>query len=287
MKKIEISRANVKKFSLLTFATILSSIGVYFFKFPNNFTFGGVTGLAVLLAKILPFSASSISFVGNMVLLAVGFIVLGKKFGSKTAYTSILFSVTLSVLEFIYPMTSPFTNEPMLELAFAIAIPAFGSAILFNIGASSGGMEIIAMILKKFTSINIGRALFTTDIIVAILSFLIFDVKTGLYSLLGLSLKSFMIDGVIERINLCKYFTIICAEPDLICDFIVHKLQRSATTCEGTGAFSGHKKYIIYTVLSPVEAVRLRTYIKEADSTAFMFISNTSEIIGKGFQSFY
>lgn len=287
MKKLELSKADVKKFFLLTFATILISIGVYFFKFPNNFTFGGVTGLAVLLAKITPFSASAISFVGNMILLAVGFVFLGKKFGSKTAYTSILFSLTLSILEFIYPMTSPFTDEPILELAFAIAIPAFGSAILFNIGASSGGMEIIAMILKKFTSINIGRALFTSDIIVAVLSFFIFDIKTGLYSLLGLSLKSFMIDGVIERINLCKYFTIICAEPELICDYIVHKLKRSATICEGTGAFTGRKKYIIYTVLSPIEAVRLRTYIRESDSSAFMFISNTSEIIGKGFQSFY
>lgn len=119
------------------------------FKFTNNFTFGGITGLAVLIAKTGFMTAGDFNFVASMTLLVIGMIVLGKKFAAKTAYCSILLSVTLSFLERVCPMKAPLTDQPMLELCFAIALPALGSAILFNIGSSSGGTDIIAMILKN------------------------------------------------------------------------------------------------------------------------------------------
>ena len=275
----------VTSFLLLTFSTILMAVGVYFFKFPNNFTFGGVTGFAVIIAEFVPLSASDVSFWLNMILLVIGFLFLGKKFGAKTAYTTILLSVLLSVFERIWPMSRPFTTQPMLELCFAIALPAVGSAILFNMGASSGGTDVIAMILKKYTSVNIGMALLLTDIIAAAATCFIFDIETGLYAFLGLTVKSFMVDGIIENIHLCKYFTVICDEPEPICHFIIHELNRSATKVEATGAFSGHEKHIINTVLSRPEAVRLRNYLHETQPSAFVLISNTSEIVGKGFHS--
>lgn len=274
-----------KWFFLLTVSTVLMAVGVYFFKFPNNFTFGGVTGLAVIFAQFIPMSASDISFWMNMILLALGFAFFGKKFGAKTAYTSILLSVLLSLFERIYPMSGPLTNEPMLELCFAIALPAVGSAILFNMGASSGGTDVIAMILKKYTSVNIGSALLISDIVAAAATCVIFDIKTGLYAFLGLTVKSFMIDGIIENIHLCKYFTVVCTDPDPICHFIIEDLNRSATKLEATGAFSGQEKHIINTVLSRTESVKLRNFIKMTQPSAFILISNTSEIIGKGFHS--
>lgn len=139
-------KSKLKNFSLLTISTLIMAVGIYFFKFANNFTFGGITGIAVLVAKFLPISASDFSFVVNILLLIIGWIVLGKSFAEKTAYSTILLSVSLSLLERIYPMSHPLTNEPLLELIFAILLPALGSAILFNIGASSGGTDVIAMI---------------------------------------------------------------------------------------------------------------------------------------------
>ena len=147
-----------KNFMLLTASTLLSAVGIYFFKFANNFTFGGITGLGVLVAKSGVISASDFSFAANILLLVIGWAVLGKAFAAKTAYCTILLSVSLSALERIYPMTRPFTDEPLLELMFAIALPAVGSAVLFNIGSSSGGTDVIAMILKKYTSVDIGKA---------------------------------------------------------------------------------------------------------------------------------
>ena len=278
-------KSKLKNFSLLTISTLIMAVGIYFFKFTNNFTFGGITGIAVLVAKFLPISASDFSFVVNILLLIIGWIVLGKSFAEKTAYSTILLSVSLSLLERIYPMSHPLTNEPLLELIFAILLPALGSAILFNIGASSGGPDVIAMILKKYTSVDIGKGLMISDLIFTLAGFLVFNVKTGLYSLFGLIMRSALIDNFIESFNRSKYFHVVTSNATCICDFIQNDLQRGATIVNATGAFTGDDKYIILTVLSPSQAVKLRNFIKEHDPKAFLLVSNTSEIIGKGFHS--
>ena len=278
-------KSKLKNFSLLTISTLIMAVGIYFFKFANNFTFGGITGIAVLVAKFLPISASDFSFVVNILLLIIGWIVLGKSFAEKTAYSTILLSISLSLLERIYPMSHPLTNEPLLELIFAILLPALGSAILFNIGASSGGTDVIAMILKKYTSVDIGKGLMISDLIFTLAGFLVFNVKTGLYSLFGLIMRSALIDNFIESFNRSKYFHVVTSNATCICDFIQNDLQRGATIVNATGAFTGDDKYIILTVLSPSQAVKLRNFIKEHDPKAFLLVSNTSEIIEKGFHS--
>lgn len=275
----------LKHFFTLNVSIIIMAIGIYFFKFANNFSFGGVTGLAVLVAKTGIITASDFSFVMNMLLLVVGLIVLGKSFAIATTYSTILLSVLLSLLERIYPMTQPLTDQPMLELAFAIALPAFASAILFNMGSSSGGTDVIAAILKKYTSVNIGRALLYTDVIFTTASFFIFDIKTGLYSCLGLAIRSTLIDSFIEGFNLSKYFNVVCSHPEPICDYITHELHRSATIVDAKGAFTGEQRYIVFTALNRHQAVKLRNFIRQQEPGAFILISNTSEIIGKGFHN--
>lgn len=272
-------------FLLMTAGTLIMAVGNHFFKFTNNFTFGGITGLAVLVAEVTNFSAADFSMIANMVLLAIGTIVLGKKFVAKTAYCSILLSVSLSLLERFCPMTKPFTNEPLLELIYAITLPALGSAILFNISSSSGGSDIIAMIFKKYSSFNIGSALILTDFLTVAIGCYVFGMANGLYSFVGLVVRSFLVDNFIESINLSKYFNVVCSKPDDICNYIVEELHRSATICNAQGAFSGEQKYIIFTALNRHQAVKLRNFIKTNDPTAFILISNISEIIGKGFHT--
>lgn len=273
------------EYVLLTAATIIMVVGIYVFKFPNHFSFGGVTGIAVVLSAVTPLSAGTINFVLNMALLALGFLFLGKESGVKTFYVSMLMSVGLSFMEKAFPMSRPLTDEPMLELVFAIALPAFSSAVLFNIGASSGGTDIVAMIMKKYSRMdNIGTTLFLVDLVITVAACFVFDVKTGLFSFLGLLAKSLMIDGVIENINLCKYFTIICDHPRPICEYIHEQLGRSATVYEGEGTYERKKKFIILTVLKRGQAVELRNFIKVHEPDAFLMITNSSEIIGKGFR---
>lgn len=279
--------AKIKEFLLITLGVELTVFGVYFFKFPNNFSIGGVTGLAVVLSKIAgpAISTGTIVFIINMALLIVGYFFLGKSFGNKTAYGSVLMSASLSLLEVIAPMKGPLTNEPVLELAFAVLLPAVGAALLFNIGASTGGTDIVALMLKKYSNIDIGMSLFYSDLLLTLSAFLVFNIQTGLLSLLGLLIKSTMVDSIIENLNLHKYFTIICEHPKPINEYILTKLHRSATIFDAKGAFSDKDKKIILTVLTRSQAVQLRKFIKQVEPEAFVLITNTSEIVGRGFRA--
>lgn len=278
----------VKEYLFITLGALLVTIGVYYFKFPNNFSIGGVTGIGILLSSVLAGKVSSgtIVLIINLILLVIGYIVFGKDFGFKTAYGSLILSLGLKVLEVVSPMKQPFTNEPVIELFFAVVLPGVGAAILFNLGSSTGGTDIVAMILKKKTNINIGQALLGTDIVLTLLTFPIFGTLTGFLSLTGLILKALIVDNMVEALNLCKYLTVICDDAEDICHYITNDLNRSATICDAKGAFTDHKKKIVLTVMSRTEALLLQQYIKKNHPDAFILITNTSEIIGRGFRGY-
>jgi uncharacterized membrane-anchored protein YitT (DUF2179 family) len=278
-------RDRIKEFLLINIGVLIMSVGIYFFKFPNNFSIGGVSGISILMGGIFPgLKPGKFVLVTNMLLLIVGFMFFGKKFGIKTTYASIAFSAEIWLLEVIFPMTAPFTNQPLLELVFAVLLPAVGSAILFNNEASSGGTDVIAMILKKYTSLDIGKALLLSDSIITVSAIFVFGVEVGLFSIAGLLAKAFLVDSVIENININKFFTIITTKPDEICEFINNDLNRGATIQDAQGAFTHLPKTVIVTVVNRPQAVRLQRHIRSVDPDAFILITNTSEIIGKGFR---
>ena len=275
----------IKEFLLLTVGTLMVTIGVYFFKFPNNFSTGGVSGISVILGAVLPgISTGELVLCINIALLVVGFAVFGRSFGIRTVYCSLLMSFSIYLLEKFVPLTEPLTSQPMLDLVFSVMFPAVGSAILFNCQGSTGGTDIVAMIFKKYTSLDIGKALFCTDFIIATAAGVVFGMETGLFSLLGLLAKALVVDSVIENIHLSKYFTIVTDKPDEVVEFIHKELNRSATLLSGEGTYKKENRKVILTVMGRAQAVRLRLYIRAIDPNAFMVISNTSEIIGKGFR---
>ena len=276
----------LKEYTIITLSILAMAIGIYFFKFPYNFAFGGVTGYATMIGALTNLTATRFSNIANMVLLVVGFICIGKSFGIKTIYASIELTIILELLERFVPLSGPLTDQPFLEMVLAVSIPSVATGILFNIGASSGGTDILAMILKKYTKSNeLGIMFIAVDVLAVIMSFFVFDIKTGLFSALGLVGKSFIIDGAIESINLCKCFTIVCDAPEPICEYIINNLHRADTIYEAKGAFAHNKKTIILTTMKRSQAVKLRNYIKRIDPSSFMMITNSSEIIGKGFQN--
>ena len=272
------------EYALLTLGTALVAMGTYFFKFPNHFSTGGVTGIAVILSSIFPSVSSSLfASVINVAFLLLGFGVLNRGFGVRTVYCSLLFSGMLVGLEWLVPLSSPLTDEKLLELFFGVILPALGSAILFNTQGSTGGTDILAMILKKFTSLDIGMALLYVDVLIAGSTLILIDIETGLFSLLGLVLKSVLVDSVIESLNRKKSFILVTSCPEEVCDFITHTLHRSATFWKGEGAYSHQDKWVVLTALSRAQAVALRRHLKSIDPHAFMLITNSSEIFGKGF----
>ena len=273
-----------KDYIVITLAVIIMDLGIYAFKFPNHFSFGGVSGLAVVLNEILGISAAQINLVINLALLVIGFAVLGKSFGLKTAYATVLSSVVLSLMEKMMPISAPLTNQPMLELAYAIALPAVAAAMLFYVDASGGGTDIVAMILKKYTTIDIGTALLISDVAIVALSFIAFDVRTGLFSVCGLLAKSIFVDRTMDQMRLCKYFTIISSDPEPICYFIQNVLNRSTTLYNAEGGYSHENKKVILCALDRRQAVILQRFIRQTDDSAFIMITKSSETFGKGFR---
>lgn len=277
----------VKDFLRITAGSAALVIGNYFFKFPNKFVYGGVTGLSVLIgARVPTVSTATVNLIINALFLILGFVLLGRKFGIKTIYATVLMTASISILEKVYPMPAPFTDELMLEFSISILLTAFGSAMLFHCEASSGGTDIIAMILKKYTGNDIGWMLMLSDVLVVLAAFFVFDIRTALFSSLGLLIKSLIIDTAVAQLNRSRMVSIICDKPDSVCDYIICSLNKDATYHDATGAYSHQKKFIVICVLKPRQEIRLRRYIRDNVPGAFVLVSDSSLIFGKGFADF-
>ena len=273
-------------FITMTLGTLFAACGVYFFKFPNNFSTGGVSGISVILGKLIPgISVGTLVLIINVALLVIGFIFLGREFGGKTVYCSLLLSLSINVFEKLIPMSAPLTNQPFLELCFAVLLPSIGSALLFYTNASTGGTDIIAMILKKYTSMDIGKALLMADAAIAITSGIVFGPETGLFSVLGLVSKSFVVNNVMSVLTVSKSCSIIVAKNHSkeVCDFVTKDLHHGATVVNSKGYYTDEDKVVIISVVNKSQIQTLREELRNIDPKSFLIVTNTNEAYGRGF----
>lgn len=279
-------KKSVQRYALLVLAVLIMAVGDYFFLFPNQFCFGGVTGLSTIVARVTPFTASEFTAGANIVLLLAAFVFVGRKFAMTTAFASIVLSALLVVFEKLFPLTGPLTNQPMLEFILAVSLPSTGSALLFHLGASSGGTDIPAMILKKHAHLqNIGVALFWIDLVMVGMAALVFDLQTILYSAVGLAMKTFLIDDIIGSITMCKSVMVVCEDAGPVCDYVTQALGRGATVSHARGAYTGAEQSIVFTTLTRRQANQLRMYIRQNALPAFITMSSTVDVFGRGFAS--
>ena len=294
------------RWTFITFGAILMSISVYFFQVPNNFTLGGVGGISIVLSKfITPLNSFTQRFLTqavimaiiNVLLLIIGFIILGKSCTLRTVYCSLLYTGLIWVFEYIdiigiitgIPtpkggVPTPLTDQPFLELCFSILLFGVGGALIFNSGASSGGTDIIALIMKKFTKLNVGVALMIVDLIIIVVSIFTFkDISTALFSFLGLFARTFLLDGVIESFGKTKYLTIITKHPEDIGEYILKVVNHSYTMYDAEGGYTHERKKVLVTVCKRNEALKIKLKVKQLDPEAFVIITDANEILGKGF----
>ena len=275
----------VKYWSFLNLGILMMSVGIYFFKTPNSFATGGVSGISIVLAMLFPqISQATYMLIINVLLLIIGVIILGKECGLLTIFCSLMMSIETWLFEYFLPLSTPLTGSPLLELLYAVLLTGIGAAIIFRCKASSGGTDIVALILRKYTSMNVGRALLLSDFLIAASTFFVAGVSAGLFSLAGLFAKVFVVDDILDSMNMCKAFTIITTKAQEIDDYIMNEMHHSATVHKAIGAYTGEDKQIIITVCRRTEALRLRKKVKEIDPHSFMIITKTSEILGKGFR---
>jgi len=278
--------SKLRFFLLLNLGLILTALGIVLFKSPNRFALGGTSGLSIILSTLNPgLPVSAVMWIVNTALVVLGFIFLEKRAIGWTVFSSFALSLYVSLFEWLIPLSAPLTDDTLLELIFAVMLPSIGSALVFNIGASTGGTDILAMILRRHTSLEIGRALLFCDTGIVGWAVVLYGPRIGLYCILGLIAKTLVVDQFIENINTSKVVTILADYPEPIMDFIVKELHRTATRRDERGGFSGKNFEVIVSVLNRHEAARLRNYVHATQPGAFITMVSSSEIIGKGFRS--
>lgn len=269
----------IKEFLMITFATFIVAAAVFFFLVPSHVTVGSISALAMVLANFVPLQISVITFIMNVVLLIFGFLFIGKDFGAKTVYTSILLPFFLGVLEWFFPNNQSLTGDPFLDTIAYIFAVSIGLAMLFNRNASSGGLDIIAKFLNKYFRMELGKAMSLAGMCAALSSALVYDKKIVVLSILGTYLNGIVLDHFIFGTNEKKRVCIISEKEKEVQDFILHSLHSGATIYQAVGAYDNTPKREIITIVNKNEYAQLMNYISKTDKNAFVTVYSVNEVI--------
>lgn len=264
---------------MITLGTIIIATSVYFFMIPSNLSVGSVTGLAIIISKVLPLPVSMLTMIMNAILLILGFLFIGRDFGSKTIYTSILMPGMLGILERILPNNTSIMGDPFVDMICYVFFVSIGLAILFNRNASSGGLDIVAKFLNKYLKFEMGRAMFMPGLAVAFLSIFSSNIKIVILSVLGTYLNGIVVDWFIFGSTLKKRVCIISEKNDEIREFIINEIHSGASVYELNGAYNMEKKKEIITIVDKGEYLKLMNFLEKIDSNAFVTIYNVNKIM--------
>ncbi|MDO4620978.1 MAG: YitT family protein [Lachnospiraceae bacterium] len=267
-----------KNIAVMSFATAIIAFAVYFFLIPSHASISSVSGLAMILSHFIPLKISVITMILNVFLLIIGFIFCGKEFGFKTVYTSILLPILLAVFEVLFPDFQSFTGSDVLDAAGYVFVVSIGLAILFNMNASSGGIDIVAKLMSKFLHMDLGVAMSFAGMVVALSSAAVYDSRTVVISVLGTYFNGIVIDHFIMRQSLKKRVCIVSEHFEEVRRFILEDLHSGATVYEAIGAYNMQPRREIIAVVDKNEYQKLMSWIEQNDPLAFITVYNVSDM---------
>lgn len=267
-----------KEYGMITIGTAIIAAAVFFFMLPSHVTVGSASALAMVIGNFVPLPVSAITFILNVFLLLIGFLLIGPEFGAKTVYASILMPAIMRVFEIIFPDFSSITNEPMLDVVCYILVVGSGLALLFSVNASSGGLDIVAKIMNKYLHMELGRAMSLSGMLVALSSALCFDKATVVLSVIGTFFGGMIVDHFIFGLNLKRRVCIVSPEHEKIVNYILYEIHSGATLYEGIGAYTGEKRMEIIAILDKQEYRMLMEFMKKTDPKAFMTVYSVNDI---------
>ena len=277
-KKICCTFENVKEVAVMSVAVGIIASAVYFFLIPSQTSISSVSALAIILAHYVSLPVSSVTMILNVVLLVIGFLTCGKEFGAKTVYTSILLPLYLAVFEKIFPDFQSLTESTELEVLCYILVVSIGLSILFNMNASSGGLDIVAKMMNKYLHIELGKAMSISGMCVALSSALIYDKKAVVLSILGTYFNGIVLDHFIFGQNVKRRVCIITKYEQEVREFILHELHSGATFYEAIGAYNMEKYREIITIVDKNEYQKLMNYIIHKDPEAFVTVYTVADM---------
>lgn len=269
----------VKEFIMITAATAIVAAAVFFFLIPSHVSVGSISGLAIVIGNFISLPISAITMILNVGLLIIGFLFIGREFGGKTVYTSILLPVIIGIFEKIFPDFTSINEDPLLDMICYVFVVSIGLAMLFNRNASSGGLDIVAKLMNKFLYMDLGNAMFVSGMVVAVSSALVYEKKIVVLSILGTYLNGIVLDHFIFGSNLKKRVCIVSKKEEEIRNFILHELHSGATIYEAYGAYTMESQKEIIAIVDKNEYAKLMTYIEKEDPTAFVTVYTVNKII--------
>ncbi|MEE1031968.1 MAG: YitT family protein [Ruminococcus sp.] len=272
-------KEKVFDFLIITLATIGTGAAVFFFLLPSHVSVGSISALAMVVSNFVPLSVSAITMIMNIALLVAGFLLIGKDFGIKTVYTSLLLPVSMGVFEQIFPNNASLTNDPFLDMLGYIFFSGITISILFIRNASSGGLDIVAKIMNKFLRMELGKAMSLAGMCVALSSALVYDKKIVVLSVLGTYFSGLLMDHFIFGSTIKKRVCIISKKEKEIREFILHELHSGATMYDAIGAYDEQHHREIITIVDKNEYMKLMNFITKTDAEAFVTVYAVNEII--------
>ncbi|MBQ4549589.1 MAG: YitT family protein [Oscillospiraceae bacterium] len=273
-----LNKRNLREFFSITIGTIITAAAVFFFMMPSHVTVGSAAGLALVISEFVPLSVSAITMIMNVGLLIIGFLLIGPEFGAKTVYCAVLLPAVIGVFEWIFPNFQSLTGDPLIDVICYILLVGVGLSQLFTANASSGGLDIVAKLMNKFLGMELGKAMSTAGILVALSSALCYDKKTVVLSILGTYFGGMVLDHFIFGIDIKRKVCILSPKYDEITRFILHELHSGASHYDLYGAYDGAVRREIVTIVDKQEYRRLMDYIRKTDPKAFVTVYSVNEI---------
>lgn len=274
-------KISFKEFVTLAIGMFFVSVAVYYLMMPSKIVVGSISGLVMVLTNFIPLPMSTLTFIMNVILLIVGFVFIGKEFGVKTVITSLMLPAYLWIFERITPEVPPITDDVLVNVICYVLVISLGQAMLFNINASSGGLDIVAKVLNKYLHVEIGKSLSIAGFATAATAILVYDRKTLVVSLLGTYLSGIILDNFIDGFHIRKRVCILSPYYQEMQTFIVKELNRGATLYPAYGGLDNSEKMEVVTILEKTEYAKLLEYIHKKDPAAFVTVSTVGEVIGQ------
>ena len=271
-------RNTIREFVIITLGLAIVAAAVFFFMIPSHVSVGSGAALGMVLSNFIPLPVSTITLMINVSLLALGFLLVGREFGGKTVYCTILMPMFIGVFEQMFPNFQSLTQDPLLDVICYTLVVSVGLSILFSHNASSGGLDIVAKILNKYFHIELGKAMSAAGVLVALSSALCYDSKIVVLSVLGTYFGGIVLDHFIFGINIKRRVCVISPQLDSIVNFVLYDLHSGATLNEIIGAYDQTPKTEMITIVDKNEYKQLMDYIRKVDPKAFVTVYSVSNM---------
>lgn len=280
------SKRWLKHYSLILIGSFILASGFVLFITPYKIVPGGVYGISIMLHHIFGTPVGFVALLFDIPLTIIGIKILGPRFGIKTVVSFVLTAVFVDGLTYFYGTEPLVKDDALLSSIFGGLFIGVGLGLIFKSRATSGGSDIVAMIISKYTKLPVGQLMIAVDSAIVLIGLIVFqDWKIPLYSLIVIFITGKVIDTILEGMNYDKVLLIISDKTEEIRDKIINDLNRGGTLLNGEGLYNNYERQIVFTVVNRRETVMLQDYINTIDPNAFVTVLNANEILGNGFKS--